>query len=144
MSKPAQLVDREFIADLDAGDLLFIDFHACRQTRQRGELPDPRGAAAAASRRLVHFHDIYFPYDYARDTLSGDMLFPQESALLYAFLAGNPRYRVEAALSMVHYERTEALRALIPKYEPEWPGRRARHGDRQALPELGWLRTVAA
>ncbi len=37
----------------------------------------------------VHFHDIYLPYDYTHDTLDGDMPFPQESTLLYAFLAGN-------------------------------------------------------
>jgi hypothetical protein len=35
---------------------------------------------------LVHFHDIYFPYDYARNLLSGDLFLPGESALLYALL----------------------------------------------------------
>jgi hypothetical protein len=73
----------------------------------------------------VHFHDIYFPYDYARDTLDGDMLFPQESGLLYAFLAGNPRFRIEASLSMIHYARPDELKRLDTEVRAERQRRRS-------------------
>jgi len=41
----------------------------------------------------------------------------RESGLLYAFLAGNPRFRIEVGLSLLHYARPQALAALMPKYK---------------------------
>ena len=136
----AQTVDYDVIADLDDGDLLFIDStHAVKPGSEVNYLIHevlPRLKPGV----WVHFHDIYFPYDYARDTLDGDMLFPQESSLLYAFLIGNGRFRVEASLSMIHYARPDALRALIPKYEPnrQIDGLRADGG--RHFPSAAWLR----
>lgn len=144
VSKPAQLVDYDFIADLDAGDLLFIDStHAVKPGSEVNYLIHevlPRLRPSV----WVHFHDIYFPYDYARDTLSGDMLFPQESTLLYAFLSGNTRYKVEAALSMIHYQRADALRVLLPKYEASGQVDGLGTGMGKHFPSSAWLRTVAA
>jgi len=142
VDRPAQLVDFDTIADLDAGDLLFIDStHAVKPGSEVNYLIHevlPRLRPGV----WVHFHDIYFPYDYARDTLDGDMLFPQESTLLYAFLTGNDRFKVEASLSMIHYERPEALKALIPKYQPNGnvDGLRAGHGGH--FPSACWLRVI--
>ena len=143
VAKPAQLVDHDFIADLNAGDLLFIDStHAVKPGSEVNYLIHevlPRLRAGV----WIHFHDIYFPYDYARDTLSGDMLFPQESTLLYAFLTGNPRCKVEVSLSMVHYQRAEALRALIPRYEPAGQVDGLGSGTGGHFPSSAWLRIVA-
>ncbi len=137
----AQTLDYDIIADLEDGDLLFIDStHAVKPGSEVNFLIHevlPRLKPGV----WVHFHDIYFPYDYTRDTLDGDMLFPQESTLLYAFLTGNSHIRVEASLSMVHYARPDALRALIPKYEPnrQVDGLRAEGG--RHFPSAAWLRT---
>jgi hypothetical protein len=118
MVEPAQVVDFEVIADLDAGDLLFVDStHAVKPGSEVNYLIHevlPRLRSGV----WVHFHDIYFPYDYTRGVLDSDLFFPQESALLYAFLTGNARYRVEASLSMIHYAASEGLKRLIPKYRP--------------------------
>ena len=38
--------------------------------------------------------------------------------LLHAFLAGNARFELCAALSMLHYAAPERLRALLPNYRP--------------------------
>ena len=93
------------------GDLLFIDStHAVRPGSEVNYLIHevlPRLKPGV----WVHFHDIYFPYDYARDTLDGDMLFPQESTLLYAFLTGNDHFKVEASLS-IPYGATHGMREL--------------------------------
>lgn len=142
VDRPAQMVDFDTIADLGDGDLLFIDStHAVKPGSEVNYLIHevlPRLRPGV----WVHFHDIYFPYDYARDTLDGDMLFPQESGLLYAFLAGNPRYRIEASLSMIHYARPDALKTLIPKYDPNasTDGLRAEGG--RHFPSACWLRVV--
>ena len=119
------MVDFDTIADLGAGDLLFHEV-----------LPRLRPGVWA------HFHDIYFPYDYTRDTLDGDMLFPQESTLLYAFPTGNERFKVEASLSMIHYARLDALRALIPNYRPDGNVDGLRAGQGGHFPSACWLRVV--
>jgi len=140
VDKPAQVVDHDVIADLAAGDLLFIDStHAVRPGSEVNYLIHevlPRLKPGV----WVHFHDIYFPYDYARDTLDGDMLFPQESTLLYAFLTGNDHFKVEASLSMVHYARPDALRTLIAKYEPAGQVDGLRDGSGTHFPSAAWLR----
>lgn len=142
VERPAQLVDFDTIADLDAGDLLFIDStHAVKPGSEVNYLIHevlPRLRPGV----WVHFHDIYFPYDYARDTLDGDMLFPQESALLYAFLVGNDRFKLEASLSMIHYARPDALKALIPKYQPNGNVDGLRAGEVGHFPSACWLRVV--
>jgi hypothetical protein len=57
---------------------------------------------------LVHFHDIYLPYDYDRDVLR-TFMHPNETALVAAFLACNTRYKIVFALSMLHYERRHEM-----------------------------------
>ena len=67
--EPAQVVDFDVIADLGDDDLLFVDStHAVKPGSEVNYLIHevlPRLRPGA----WVHFHDIYFPYDYARDTL---------------------------------------------------------------------------
>ena len=67
---------------------------------------------------LVHFHDIWFPYDYGPDILGGALCFQHETALLYAFLCMNARYRIQASLSLLHHHATEELRRCLPTYVP--------------------------
>lgn len=140
IAQPAQLVDFDLIADLGPGDLLFVDStHAVKPGSEvnyivHEVLPRLRDGV------WVHFHDIYFPYDYTRGVLESDLLFPQESTLLYAFLTGNARFHLEACLSMVHYARPERLRTLLPKYEPsgQVDGLATREGKH--FPSSAWLR----
>ena len=82
-------------------------------------------------------------YDYARDTLRGDLFFPQESSLLYAFLSGNARYRVEASLSMVHYAAADDLKRLIPSYQPNDQTDGLGGASGKHFPSAAWLRCIA-
>lgn len=144
VAEPAQLVDCEAIADLDAGDLLFVDStHAVKPGSEVNYLIHevlPRLRSGV----WVHFHDIYFPYDYTRGTLDGDLFFPQENALLYAFLAGNARFRIEASLSMVHYAAADGLQRLIPRYRPASQTDGLGGSDGGHFPSSAWLCVVAA
>lgn len=143
MVEPAQTVDFNTIADLGEGDLLFVDStHAVKPGSEVNYLIHevlPRLRPGV----WVHFHDIYFPYDYARDTLRGDLFFPQESSLLYAFLSGNPRYRVEASLSMVHYAAPDGLKRLIPRYQPNDQTDGLGGANGKHFPSAAWLRCIA-
>lgn len=66
----------------------------------------------------VHFHDIFFPYDYARDILKQTLFFWHESILLHAFLAYSSRFSILASLSMLHYGRRQELKTLLSSYSP--------------------------
>jgi predicted O-methyltransferase YrrM len=66
----------------------------------------------------VHFHDITFPYDYSRHVLDSALFFQHESVLLHAFLAFNGRFRLLAALSMLHYAAPQKLAEYLPNYHP--------------------------
>ena len=66
----------------------------------------------------LHFHDIYFPYDYQRGLLDDELFFSSESVLLHAFLINNPAFTIRAALSMLHFGDPERLQRLLPNYRP--------------------------
>jgi hypothetical protein len=146
IEKPAQLVGCDTLTGLGAGDLLFVDStHAVKPGSEVNYLIHevlPRLSPGV----LVHFHDIYFPYDYARDLLNGDLLFPQESALLYAFLTGNRSYRLEASLSMIHYADPAGLQRLLPDYRPaaQVNGLAAATGDASGrhFPSAAYMRVI--
>ena len=102
--------------------------------RMQGGFPFPRDFYPLVIERLAQA---------GAKVIAFDMLFPQESALVYAFLTGNDRFKVEASLSMIHYARPDALRALIPNDRPngQIDGLRA---DREGhFPSAAWLRVLA-
>ncbi|HTK73968.1 MAG TPA: class I SAM-dependent methyltransferase [Gemmataceae bacterium] len=118
ISKPVQTLDYGFLADLGPGDLFFVD--SSHTLGPAGEVTRivlemlPRLAAGVR----VHFHDIWFPYDYSGGILDGELFFWHETALLHAYLVGNRRARILASLSMLHYARRAELAQLIPTYRP--------------------------
>ena len=117
--KIAQSVELETYKQLTAGDLLFVDStHTVAPGSEVNKiilevLPQLEVGV------WVHFHDIYFPYDYTREFLSSDLFFPQETALLYAFLLQNPSFAVELSMSVLHYSAAEQVKLLIPRYFPQ-------------------------
>jgi len=66
---------------------------------------------------IVSFHDICLPYDDARNFLRS-LVFPLETTLVRAFLINNAAFEVIASLSLLHYERREALAAIFPDCSP--------------------------
>ena len=115
---PAQEEPLETFLALEAGDLLFVDStHAVRAGSEVNMLileVLPRLKRGVQ----VHFHDIYFPYDYGRSILNGAVYFYNETVLLQAYLTDNPRYRIQASMSMLHYESPGLLGELLPRYKP--------------------------
>ena len=119
LRKKAQSLDMKVIEDLNAEVFFFVD-----STHTLGPMGEcsriilemlPRLKAGAR----VHFHDIGFPYDYDRHILDSTLFFWHESILLHAFLAYNPRFRLLASMSMVHYSCPSALTECLPRYQPE-------------------------
>jgi hypothetical protein len=117
--KPVEILEYSFVDTLGDGDLFFVD-----STHTLGPAGEVSRIVLEILPRLrvgvrVHFHDIYFPYDYPGDLLSTAQFFPHESVLLHAFLAGNIRFRLLAALSMLHHARPGHLKELLPNYVPQ-------------------------
>jgi hypothetical protein len=108
----------ELFEDLEPGSLLFID--SSHTVKAGGDVNYlilevlPRLRAGV----LVHFHDIYLPYDYARDSLTS-LEHPQETVLLHAFLIGNRNVEILFSLSHLHYDRRDCLMEVFPEYRPQ-------------------------
>lgn len=66
---------------------------------------------------IVHFHDIYLPYDYPRDVLE-TFFHGMETSLLRAFLINNKKARVLFCLSHLHYDSNEVIAQVFPDYQP--------------------------
>lgn len=114
----AQDIPTEILTELGDGGMLFVDSsHVVGPgTEVNRIILDvlPRLSRGA----WVHFHDIFFPFDYQRGLLDDELFFSNESALLHAFLIGNRRYAIRASLSLLHYADREALARSLPNYRP--------------------------
>jgi hypothetical protein len=113
----AQRVPLELLTGLGTGGLLFVDStHTVKPGSEVNLLileVLPRLQCGVS----VHFHDIFFPYDYQRGLLTDELFFCNESVLLHAFLTNNPRFTIRASLSMLHYAAPDELREFLPNYQ---------------------------
>ena len=117
-SAKAQDVAADELAASADGGLLFVDStHTLRPGSEVIVLVSeilPRLSAGT----WAHFHDIYFPYDYGPDLLTKGVFQFRENTLLYAFLAGNSRWRLEVSLSMLHHAEPDGLGGTLYGYDP--------------------------
>lgn len=138
----AQDVPAEILTDLGSGGLLFVDSsHVVGPGSEVNRITLdilPRLAEGA----WVHFHDIFFPFDYQRGLLDDELFFSNESALLHAFLIGNHRYTIRAALSLLHYADRAALGECLPNYRPGQDDHGLRASDGH-FPASTYLQVVA-
>lgn len=143
--EPVQAVDPAELADLQPGDVLFID---STHTVSAGSdvnhmilevLPRlPKGV-------LVHFHDITLPYDFSPSLLTKDLFFWNETVLLAAYLADNPRFEIRAAMALLHDRAVKQVQEIIPTYTDPVPLERglAPEGREGQYPSSIWLEVVA-
>jgi methyltransferase family protein len=92
---------------------------------------------------FIHIHDIFLPYLYQRAVLD-EFYGSQETALLLALLTNNQHLFVLACLSALHYDRTDAMRSLLPDYQPQpnLDGLNVEYPPRGHFPSSCWLRTT--
>jgi hypothetical protein len=116
--RPAQAVAPEFFDKLERNDILFVDSSHVVQVGSDVNYLVLEILPRLAAGVIVHFHDIYLPYDYPR-TFLDQLVFPLETSLVRAFMINNPAVRVLACMSLLHYDRSDALRRIFPDYEPQ-------------------------
>lgn len=127
-AKPVQDTPLELFQQLGEGDILFIDSsHVAKAGSDvihliLEVLPTLKDGV------IVHFHDIYIPYDYQRNVLK-TFLHSNETPLLRAFLAFNSRFKTLFCLSHLHYECPDDLMTVFPGYVPQSAYRGLWHED---------------
>lgn len=113
-----QLTPMEIFTSLGRNDFLFID--SSHTVKAGGDVNFlilevlPRLKPGV----IIHFHDIYLPYDYQRNILKA-FLFSSETTLLRAFLTFNSKFEILFCLSHLHYEKREELLRIFPEYVPQ-------------------------
>jgi hypothetical protein len=94
VAKPVQDVDLEQFASLNAGDILFVDSsHVAKIGSDVNQilfeiLPRLRNGV------LVHFHDVFYPFEYPREWIELQHRYWNEDYLLRAFLQYNSAFRI--------------------------------------------------
>jgi hypothetical protein len=71
---------------------------------------------------LVHFHDIWLPYEYHRVLFEQLGMFWTEQYLVQAFLSGNLSFEILWGAQAVVREHRERVRRLVPSMtDSQWP-----------------------
>lgn len=118
LDQPAQAIDFDFFDQLRENDILFIDGSHVVKTGSDvcflvlEVLPRLRDGV------IVHFHDIFLPFDYPRSWLEDRRVFWNEQYLVQAYLMHNNRSRILFANRYMAERRL----ALMQRYLPECDG----------------------
>ena len=114
----AQDVPPEVFSALGPGDILFVD--TTHTVKLDGDvnrivldvLPTLRPGV------LVHFHDVWLPWEYHRHLLDVLGYFWTEQYLLQAYLSENRGYEVLLPLQAMIRHDAERMARLVPRYDP--------------------------
>jgi hypothetical protein len=104
--------------ELDANDVLFVD--TTHTVKLGGDvnrvildvLPELRPGV------LVHFHDIFLPWEYPREWFERDAHYWAEQYLLQAFLCFNRDYEIVLAAQFLARDDPDRLAKTIRSFEP--------------------------
>ncbi|MEE4272582.1 MAG: class I SAM-dependent methyltransferase [Thermoanaerobaculales bacterium] len=119
-----ETVDMGRFAELEAGDILFIDSSHVVRTGGDVVYEFLEVIPRLNSGVLVHVHDIFLPAEYPRSWVMDRHWFLSEQYLLQAFLAFNRRVEVLWAGSCMHLNHPDLLEKAFRAYDRqrEWPG----------------------
>jgi hypothetical protein len=114
--EPAERADAERFAELGAGDVLLVDSSHTVKTGGDVNRLVLDVLPALAPGVVVHFHDVFLPWEYPRWWVERGWYW-NEQYLLQAFLAGNRDYRVLLATHALWRERRDRPRR--PRPDPD-------------------------
>ncbi len=117
LERRVQAVPVDIFRKLNSGDFLFIDSSHTVKPGSDVNYLILEVLPVLAPGVIVHFHDIFLPYDYQRNVLK-TFLHWSETSLLRAYLTHNDRVAILFCLSHLHYDRQEELKQIFPEYDP--------------------------
>jgi hypothetical protein len=113
VTQPVQQFPVARFRQLEAGDILFIDSsHVSKLGSDLNQLLF-EVVPQLASGVFVHFHDIFYPFEYPAEWFT-DHRFWNEAYLLRAFLANNSQFEICAWLDFLGTFHPQALAAAFP------------------------------
>ena len=118
LEKPVQEVEMDIFMQLERNDFLFID--STHTVKPGGDVNYlvleilPRLKPGV----VVHFHDVFLPYDYSRDVLQ-TFSHGSETSLIRAFLINNSRANILFCMSQLYYDKKDVLMEVFPEFEPQ-------------------------
>lgn len=120
VSKPAEEIDLNLFGSLEANDILFIDSSHIVSSMSDvvymvlDVLPRLRPGV------LVHFHDIFLPFDYPLDWMIESHRFWNEQYLLEAYLGGGTKGEVLFASHLMCRQHPEEIKRIFPNALGWW------------------------
>jgi hypothetical protein len=99
---------------LAADDILFVDTTHTVKVGSEVNHVILEGLPRLAPGVLVHFHDVYLPFEYPRDQVEGLGYHWAEQYLLQAFLAFNDDFEVLIPLHLLVREHSQDLEGILP------------------------------
>jgi predicted O-methyltransferase YrrM len=118
LTKKVQTLPLDTFKELGKGDLLFIDSSHTVKPGSDVNYLILEVLPCLRDRVIVHFHDIYLPYDYERAVLK-KFFHRTETSLLRAFLIFNERIDIIFCMSQLHYDRKNELKEIFNEYDPQ-------------------------
>jgi hypothetical protein len=111
-------VPLERFAELETGDVLFVDTTHTVKLGSDVNYIVLDVLPTLAPGVLVHFHDVFLPWEYPRGWFEEMRYYWAEQYLLQAFLAFNDAFEVVLPAMAVAREHPERLRAIVPTMTP--------------------------
>ncbi len=108
-----QDADLELFESLGAGDILFIDSSHVVKFGSDVEYIFREILPILASGVYIHFHDIFYPFEYLDEWIA-EGRFWNECYILRAFLANNDAFRIELFTNYIFRFYQDELRAVSP------------------------------
>lgn len=113
-----EAADMNVFDRLDSGDILFVDSaHVVRTGNHVARLLFevlPRLSDGV----LVHFHDIFLPYEYPKEWVVDRHMFLNEQYAVRSFLEFNDRFEVRWMGGYMHEHHQDRLTSVFESYDP--------------------------
>jgi methyltransferase family protein len=103
---------------LGPGDILFVDTTHTVKLGSDVNYIILDVLPTLASGVIVHFHDIFLPWEYPRQWFEEMQYYWAEQYLLQAFLAYNSEFEVLIPAAAIAQELPERLGAVVPSFSP--------------------------
>jgi hypothetical protein len=110
-----QNAPRDLFARLEAGDILFVDTSHVSKVGSDVNFILFEVLPVLKPGVVVHFHDVFYPFEYPREWLLKGM-FWSEAYLLRAFLTFNDRFEIVMFNSYLRHWMPERLKARFPLF----------------------------
>lgn len=114
IEKPVQTVALETFTSLESNDILFID--SSHVSKAASDLNHIFFEVLPCLKRgvYIHFHDVFWPFEYPRDWLIDNGIAWNEAYLTRALLLGGDRFRIVFHLSYLEKVAAHSVTQLLP------------------------------